>query len=61
MKKKHNEFNAFKMELASDISADIKDYPNGDAVTSRGYGAEGARVARKIIEDIENESRPDFQ
>ena len=61
MKKKHNELNAFKMELASDISADIKDYPNGDAVTSRGYGAEGARVARKIIEDIESESRPDLR
>ena len=61
MKKKHNEFNAFKMELASDISADIKDYPNGDVVTSRGSGAEGARVARKIIEDIESQSRPDLR
>ena len=56
MKNKHDEFNAFKMELASDISADIKDYPNGD-ITSRQSGAEGARVARKILEDIESESR----
>ncbi len=56
MKKKHNEFNAFKMELASDISADIKDGYNGD-LTARQSGAEGARVARKILEDLESESR----
>ena len=61
MKKNHNEFDPFKMELASDISADIKDYPNGDVVTSRGSGAEGARVATKIIKDIESQSRPDFK
>ncbi len=56
MKKKHNEFNAFKMELASDISADIKDGYNGD-LTARQSGAEGARVARKILEDMEMEAK----
>lgn len=56
MKKKRNKYDEFKMELASDIFADIKNGYDGD-LTGRQSGMEAAFAVREIIKEMDSESK----